>query len=327
MGTLLPKLGNINYSGAGVLSPLTNDPDLECIGLGTRIFLCGAQGYVIGSGTQHDPEKGFSTLMVKGDLKEMSTKYLRGATFHRYAPTLYVGIGVPIPILNESIAEKTAVRDSEITTEIIDYSVPRRSRPSVLEVSYEELKSGIIDLNGKEVKTSPLSSFYMAREIAAALGDMIKKGEFFLSSPVERLSKSGRNMPMKQTKEFPMVGDVMSRNVVTVRESISISEAARAIIDGSFDHLPVVSEDEKLIGIVTAWDISKAVARERITRVSEIMTRKVVSATLDEPIELAARKLDTNRISALPVVDREGHVLGMITSNDLSRLFARRRSS
>lgn len=53
MGTLLPNYGNVTYSSAGELSPLINDPYFQTIGTGTRIFLCGAQGYVVGEGTQH----------------------------------------------------------------------------------------------------------------------------------------------------------------------------------------------------------------------------------------------------------------------------------
>jgi len=325
MGTLLPRYGNIHYSGAGVLSPISNDPNLDYIGVGTRIFLCGAQGYVVGSGTQHNPQDHFSTLMVTGDLKQMDTRYLRAATFHKYGPSLYVGIGIPIPVLNEQIAKNTAVRDRDIMTSVMDYGIQRRSKPVVKEVSYEDLKSGFIDLNGKEVQTSSLSSFFHAREIAGVLKSQVEKGEFLLTQSVTPLPKEARVKPMKQTKEFPNVEDVMSREVVTVREDIPIDQAARTIIGGSFDHLPVTSADGRLIGIVTAWDISKAVANGKTSRISEIMTRKVVSSTPDEPIELAARKLDTHSISALPVVDKQGRVTGMVTSNDLSRLFARRR--
>ncbi len=131
MGTLLPRFGNIHYSGAGVLSPLSNDPNFDYIGMGTRIFLAGAQGYVIGAGTQHNPQNNFSTLMVTGDLKKMNNRYLRAATFHKYGPSLYLGIGIPIPVLNEKIAKNTAVRDRDITVPVVDYGIPRRDRPSL----------------------------------------------------------------------------------------------------------------------------------------------------------------------------------------------------
>lgn len=325
MGTLLPRYGNVHYSGAGVLSPISNDPNFEYIGVGTRIFLGGAQGYVIGSGTQHNPQNGFSTLMVTGDLKEMNTRYLRAATFHKYGPTLYLGIGIPIPVLNERIAKNTAVRDRDIQTNIVDYGVQRRDRPVVKVVSYEDLKSGSVEINGKDVNTSPLSSYYMAEEVANKLKESILCGEFLLAQSVEQLPRMGSAGPMKQTREFPNVEEVMSRDVVSIREDIFIDEAARAIVGGSFDHLPVISRDGRLKGIVTTWDISKAVANGKISRVSEIMTRKVHSSQPDEPIELAARKLDTYSISALPVVDKQNRVIGMITSNDLSRLFTGRR--
>ena len=325
MGTLLPRYGNVHYSGAGVLSPISNDPNFDYIGVGTRIFLGGAQGYVIGSGTQHNPQSGFSTLMVTGDLKKMSSRYLRAATFHKYGPSLYIGIGIPIPILNERMAKNTAVRDRDILTNIVDYGIQRRDRPTVKVVSYEDLKSGSVEINGKDVNTSSLSSYYMAEEVANKLKDSILCGEFLLTQSAEPLPRVGSARPMKQTREFPNVEDVMSRDVVTVREDIFIDEAAKAIVGGSFDHLPVISLDGRLKGIVTTWDISKAVANGKISLVSEIMTRKVHSAQPDEPIELAARKLDTYSISALPVVDKDNRVIGMITSNDLSRLFTGRR--
>jgi CBS domain-containing protein len=325
MGTLLPGFGNIHYSGAGVLSPISNDPNFETIGIGTRIFLGGAQGFVIGPGTQHNPQNNFSTLMVTGDMKKMSNRFLRAATFHKYGPSLYLGIGIPIPILNEKLAKSTAVRDKDITVPVVDYGIPRRDRPSLRMVSYEDLKSGTIELNGKEVASSSLSSFQMAREVARTLKEEVEKGEFLLSQAVEPLSRVGSARPMKQTKESPNVGDVMSRDVVTVLEDIPVEKAAKLIVSGSFDHLPVVSKDGRLMGIITAWDISKAVASGKPSRIAEIMTRRVHSARLDEPIELAARTLDTHSISALPVVDNEDKVIGMITSNHLSRLFARRR--
>ena len=55
MGTLLPSCGNVSYSGAGLLNPISNEPNFHLIGSGVPIFLCGAQGMVVGEGTQHSP--------------------------------------------------------------------------------------------------------------------------------------------------------------------------------------------------------------------------------------------------------------------------------
>ncbi|MCF2135908.1 MAG: 4Fe-4S binding protein [Candidatus Thorarchaeota archaeon] len=200
MGKLLPHFENATFSGAGELSPLINDPQFRTIGIGTRIFLGGAQGYIIGSGTQHNPDNGFSTLMVRGDLKQMSPEYVRGVTLTKYGVSLYVGVGVPIPILNEDIVKSTGVSDSDIITGVYDYSVPSEDRPSLKQVSYAELKSGRIELDGREVKTAPMSSFMMAQRVADLLKSQIRKGEFTLTSPVERLAATGtmRMMPQRE---------------------------------------------------------------------------------------------------------------------------------
>ncbi|MEM2547191.1 MAG: homocysteine biosynthesis protein [Candidatus Bathyarchaeia archaeon] len=201
MGILLPKYGNINYAGCGELNPLINDPTYRTIGIGTRIFLGGGVGYVIGEGTQHNPKEGFGTLMVKGDLKRMRPEYLRGTTFHNYGVTLYVGIGIPIPILDEEMAKSVAVKDEEIFVKIVDYGVPSRNRPAVREVSYAELKSGKVEVRGRSVKTACTSSIEMARKIMVELKKWINEGTFFLTEPVERLP---RNMEYHHMK----MGDV-----------------------------------------------------------------------------------------------------------------------
>ena len=324
MGTLLPDYRNANYCGAGALSPLLNDPDFETIGVGTRIFLCGASGYVAGAGTQHDPANSFGTLMVTGNLKEMSAEFLKGATFYGYGVTLYVGIGIPIPVLNEEIAKKTAISDVDIVTEVLDYGVGRRERPVLRKVTYKELKSGVIEIEGKEVPASPLSSFYMAKKVAEELKSEIEAGQFLLSLPVERLPTDTMFKPMKQTKELPLVKDVMIREVKTISERASIAEAAKLIMETQITHIPVISEESKLAGIVTAWDISTAVAK-RHKGLAEIMTRKVITADSEEPLELVIRKLEKYNISALPVIDGDRRVIGMITSDEISKLIGKRK--
>ncbi len=199
MGKLLPQYGNATFSGAGELNPLINDPEYETIGIGTRIFLGGAKGYVIGEGTQHDPGNQMGTLMVKGNCMEMDARFVRGAAITRYGTSIYVGLGIPIPILNLKIAKNIAVMtDENIMVKVLDYGVPRRSRPVLREVSYRELKSGKIEILGKTVKVSPLSSLKGAIEIAEILKKWIEDGRFFLSKPVENLPRDSVFKPMKE---------------------------------------------------------------------------------------------------------------------------------
>ncbi len=319
MGTLLPHFGNVTFAGCGEISPLNNDPEFRTIGVGTRIFLCGAKGYIIGEGTQHSPP--FGTLMVKGNLKEMKPEFMKAIVIPGYGVTLCLGIGIPIPIIDVEMAEFTAVRDKDIYTEIIDFGVPRRDRPVVKRVSYAELKSGKVEINGEEVRVSSLSSYYMARKVMIELKKMIERGEFLLSAPVERLPTKSKLKPMRQ-KEIKVVKSVMTK-AITVTPDTSVEEVARIIIQKNVNHLPVVDKSGRLVGIVTSWDVAKAVAMGKLGRVKDVMTRKVITALPDEPVEIAARKMERYNISALPVVDAKMRVLGLVTSEDLSRLLAR----
>jgi len=201
MGKLLPHFGNAHFAGAGSLNPLSNDPDYETIGIGTRIFLGGGVGYVIGEGTQHNPKDRMGTLFVKGNLKQMNPEFLRGVSYENYGTSMLVGIGVPIPILNEGLAKKTAITDEEIVTEVIDYGIPRRDRPVLKQVNYKELKSGHIELNGKKVKCASLSSTSRSRKIAETLKKWIQNGKFYLNQPAETLPLEKDLKPMKQNSK------------------------------------------------------------------------------------------------------------------------------
>ena len=201
MGKLLPRYRNATYSGAGEISPLNNDPEYQTIGLGTRIFLGGAPGYVLGPGTQHNPRNNLGTLMVKGDAKMMSPEYIRGATFTRYGPSIYIGLGVPIPILNEEIVKKVAIRDHEITTGVVDYGIPSRDRPTIAETNYKELKTGKVEINGQSVRVTSMSSLKQAYKICHELKDWISEGRFTLTEPVERLPRDSVVGAMKHQED------------------------------------------------------------------------------------------------------------------------------
>lgn len=213
MGMLKPNLGNAHYSTSGQLSPLLKDPHFKTIGIGTRIFLGGGAGYVAWHGTQHFPSIQKSpdgkdlgpaggTLAVIGDLKQMSPKWLKGVSFAGYGASFAVGIGIPIPILNEEIALFAAATDRDLYAPVVDYSdaYPTRTPGNLGLVSYAELKSGKITVRGKEVPTAPLSSYPKAREIAGILKQWIAEGKFLLTEPVQSLPSPADGLSGKPLK-------------------------------------------------------------------------------------------------------------------------------
>jgi uncharacterized protein (DUF39 family) len=216
MGVLRANLGNINYATAGQLSPLLNDPYYQTIGIGTRVFLGGGTGLVAWPGTQHNPDvprtekgvpkRGAAALCLIGDLKQMSPRWLVGTSMLGYGCTLTVGIGVPIPILNEEILGYTTVTDAEIYGAVIDYSgdYPSLKEGILGEVSYAELKSGKVKLKGKEIPTASLSSYSRAVEIANTLKEWIVGGKFLLTEPVAPLPGVEAGIKFKPLKERPI---------------------------------------------------------------------------------------------------------------------------
>jgi len=325
MGTLLPGCGNVSFSGAGLLNPISNDPHFRLIGSGVPIFLCGAQGMVIGEGTQHSPAGGFGTLMVTGDLKHMSQDYMRAATMTGYGVTLYVGLGIPLPVLDIDVVRSTAVRDEDISVDILDYAVPSRNRPVVRKVSYAELRSGSIELNGEEVKTSSLSSFRRARQVAAELKGWVEQGKMQMALPTRTIEAKKVSRPMHQSTQGPRVIDIMDRQVVSIHEDEEIKTAAKKLLKGVTNHLPVINGAGVLVGIVTTFDISKAVANPgKAHLVKDIMKTKVITAKPEEAVDIAVQKLEQYNISALPVVDADYRVLGILTAMNLGKLFGGR---
>lgn len=205
LGPLQPDLGNAVYSNPGAWSPLMNDPDLQLIGIGSRIFLGGGIGYVTWEGTQHFPlQKRLpnrtpigpaATLALIGDAKQMQAKWVRGCYFKSYGPSLMLGVGVPLPVLNEEVVARCAVKDEDLVAPIVDFSIPRRVRPTFGLVSYAQLKSGRILIEGKRVRTAPLASLHLSRQVALALKQWIEAGEFTLTEPVAALPQDRTFLP------------------------------------------------------------------------------------------------------------------------------------
>ena len=205
LGPLQPFLGNAVYANAGALSPMLNDPQLRTIGIGSRLFVGGAPGYIAWEGTQHFPlQKRLpngtpigpsATVALIGDAKQMQPEWVRGCYFSGYGPSIMLGIGIPIPVLDPAVLQSCAVEDKDILAPVIDFSIPRRVRPSFGLVSYQQLKSGHLTINGSRVRTAPLSSLYLGCKVATTLKDQIAKGEFELSEPVAPLPTQTAFLP------------------------------------------------------------------------------------------------------------------------------------
>lgn len=208
MGTLLAGMRNATYSTSGELSPLLNDPDLRTIGIGTRIFLGGTQGFVVWNGTQFHttkpknefgvPVTNAATIAVIGNLKEMSPEYLQAVYYEKYGVSLFVGIGIPIPILDEEMAHRVSIANSQIETSVLDYGT--EGMPKLGQVTYEELQSGFIKVKGKKVRTAPVSSLSKARKIAAVLKDWLQNGRFEITQPVQLFPKNTSLNSLKETE-------------------------------------------------------------------------------------------------------------------------------
>ncbi len=208
MGTLLPNMRIATYSTSGELSPLLNDPEFKTIGLGTRIFLGGTQGFVVWPGTQFHttkpknelgiPVTNAATIAVMGNLKEMSSEYLHAAYLDKYGVSMFVGIGIPIPILDVDMAKRVSVNNSQIETSVLDYVTV--GAPKLGQVNYAELQSGFIKVGNKKIRTAPVASLAKARKIADELKEWLQKGDFEISKPVQMFPKNTSLNGLKETE-------------------------------------------------------------------------------------------------------------------------------
>lgn len=208
MGTLLPRMRNASYSTAGELSPLLNDPECRTIGLGTRIFLCGTEGYVSWNGTQFHatketnaygiPTSNARTLAVIGDLKNMSTDFLRAAYYEKYGVSMFVGIGIPIPVLDEDIARRVSIRNEQIETTVVDYG---KENQILGKTNYAALHSGEIEINGHKIRTAPAASLAKAREIAGILKNWIQQAQFLLTEPIRPMPTGTSLKSLREIKK------------------------------------------------------------------------------------------------------------------------------
>lgn len=124
------------------------------------------------------------------------------------------------------------------------------------------------------------------------------------------------------TEHVIRVGDIMTTDIATVRPDTPTENAARLMFSRSISGAPVVDEQNRLVGVVTEFDI---IAKEGRT-VGDIMTSDVVTVGEDTDAETVAQILISRRVRRVPVV-RDGAIVGIVSRSDLVRLFALTRWS
>jgi CBS domain-containing protein len=139
--------------------------------------------------------------------------------------------------------------------------------------------------------------------------------------PVERLPLDTVFKPIRETEATPFVASVM-HTAVTCTENEPIKDIASRIVTHSVNHIIVINEHDKITGIVTSWDITRAMAEGR-KALKDVVSRRVVTAKPDEPLETASKRMAKHNINALPVIDNEGKVLGIVTSEDVAKLLGK----
>ncbi|MCI6115569.1 MAG: CBS domain-containing protein [Spirochaetales bacterium] len=123
----------------------------------------------------------------------------------------------------------------------------------------------------------------------------------------------------------------MTINPVTTTPDMGVFEAFELMKNEGVQRLPVLDNDGNLVGIISEKNITSAAADRKVSivefalllskiKVGDVMTNEVITVSIDDSVELAARKMSDNDISILPVVDNNGKLVGVVSRSDLFRL-------
>jgi CBS domain-containing protein len=110
--------------------------------------------------------------------------------------------------------------------------------------------------------------------------------------------------------------DIMTTNVITVEEDLTISGVCKLLVESDISGVPVVNKEDRLVGMVTERDL--LFHNPFITSVKDLMTKEVVTVAEDTPVEEISRLLLDNFIKRVPVV-REGNIVGIVSRLDILR--------
>ena len=158
--------------------------------------------------------------------------------------------------------------------------------------------------------------------------------------PARKAEPADEPAPLRTTSNLPArawpprtLADLMTRKVITVEESEPVGDLETWMSRFSFHHLPVVTAEMKLVGLITRTDFLHAAlgtapdgeATEKVdtaTKAGAIMRRNVVTGTPDTALPMACRVMLQEKLSCLPIILEDATLVGIVTSTDLVRLAA-----
>ncbi|MEU9670569.1 CBS domain-containing protein [Streptomyces bobili] len=125
------------------------------------------------------------------------------------------------------------------------------------------------------------------------------------------------------------VGEVMTRDVVEARRATPFKEVVRLLDHHRISGLPVIDDDDKVLGVVSGTDLVRAQAhrsgRSPVggATAADLMTSPAITVHPEQSVPDAARLMERRGVERLPVVDEEDRLIGIATRRDLLRVFLR----
>jgi len=206
-GPVLGPFGTALFSCAGAGSIGLTMPGLALLGPGSPVLVGGAIGWVTGAGSGHNPHprrqaSGHATspgacCAVEVDLHQLQPQWVRSTALEGASSGLLVAIAAPVPLINLAVAHQAAADDADLAAPLLDFAIPRRVKPSHGLTTYAQLKAGVLELEGRSLRSAPAHSPRLAAAIALELAEQLRSGSFPIRLPLQPLSQRAALLPLE----------------------------------------------------------------------------------------------------------------------------------
>ena len=195
------------YSCGGAGSIGLTMPGLGWLGPGSPVLVAGGLGWVSGAGSGHNPDarrqpsghalSPGACAALEVDLHSLDPRWLRATRLEGGGSGLLVAIAAPVPLVHAEAARQAAAGDADLQAPVLDFAIPRRVRPSFGPVSYAQLHSGQLSLEGRRLNCAPGHSPRLAGAIAEELVLRLREGRFPLRLPLQPLTGRPSLLPLE----------------------------------------------------------------------------------------------------------------------------------